>query len=776
LRQTRPELTLPAPPYPQNLQLILRKQATETQLQHYTFEKFIGSTALGLALIIAATPFARASDAPTDPPSIKQETTECLPQEIGLGDNQDGALLFKSETSGRYTKAPMINTDVVMDIAGPVIRTRLSQTFENTTDEWVEGVYVFPLPENAAVDHLRLVIGGKLIEGKIKERGQAKKIYEQAKSEGKKASLVEQERPNIFTASVANIGPREKIAIQIEYQDKATMKSGIFSTRFPMTVAPRYSPPIQPIQVASATGEPTMAMLDPVLDRARITPPLQNPAEEPVEYMRLPVSMTVNLDAGFPIKNIDSPYHDIQINPIDVDSVQINFKDGPVPANRDFKLEWQAQPSEKPYSAVFQQRVGDDTYLLAMLTPTKPEKTSKNIGPKSHARESIFVIDTSGSMGGGSIEQARASLMMALDHLDPKDTFNIIRFSSDHSSVFTQPKPASDQNIKTARRFVNSLVADGGTNMAPALAEALVLYGSDKERVRQILFITDGAIGNEQMLFALIKDNLKSSRLFPVGIGSAPNSFFMSRAAKFGRGTFVQIGDLNDVKSKMGTLFAALDNPVLTNLNSNIETIGQTFPAQIPDLYEGDPIIVVSKLPTENIPVNFEFSGALAGVKWKDSHQLKNIQPANGLSVLWARQKIADLEESRFDRHSAATIDQAILDTALEHHIVSRLTSLVAVDITPVRPLGEKLAQTQVPTQLPEGWDFAKLVGYSQASLNSPLIPAQPDMQQSGPDLALPNTASPHILMIWFGLLMLLIGMMLFRPQLFTQVFTRARP
>ena len=162
--------------------------------------------------------------------------------------------MFQTQTPGIYIEAPMVATDVEMDIAGPIIRTRLSQTFKNTTDQWVEGTYVFPLPENAAVDRLRMVIGGRLIEGQIKEKVQAKKIYEQAKAEGKKASLVEQQRPNIFTASVANIGPHETVAIQIEYQDKAQIKDGTFAMRFPMTVAPRFSPPVQAVQVATTDG------------------------------------------------------------------------------------------------------------------------------------------------------------------------------------------------------------------------------------------------------------------------------------------------------------------------------------------------------------------------------------------------------------------------------------------------------------------------------------------------------------------------------------------
>ena len=722
-------------------------------MRHLTFEKFMSGTAIGFALLILTAQYTNAADTPTTPPGIQQALSENFSEHINLSDAQDGSLLFKSETSGKYIKAPMVKTDVVMDIAGPIIRTTLSQTFDNKSDQWVEGIYVFPLPENAAVDHLRMVIGGRLIEGQIKEKVEAKKIYEQAKSDGKKTSLVEQERPNIFTASVANIGPHEQVSIQIEYQDKAAIKSGVFSTRFPLTVAPRYSPAPQPFQIASNNNELKTAILDPVLDRARIAPTLLDPKDEPVEYLRLPLTLTVNLDAGFPIENIDSPYHKISVNKVDEDSSQITLTDGPVPANKDFLLEWNAQPSTKPYSALFTQEIGAETYLLTMLTPPKPIVEDL----ETHARESIYVVDTSGSMGGTSIEQAKASLMLALNHLDPDDTFNIIRFSSDHSSLYPAPRPASEKNIAKARQFVNALRANGGTEMAPALKEALLPTMTEEKRVRQILFITDGAIGNEQMLFAIIKDNLKDSRLFPVGIGSAPNSFFMSRAAKFGRGTFVQIGDLSEVEKRMGSLFASLDNPVLTNLKTNLNVKSETYPARLPDLYEGDPVISVSKILTANIPETLSVDGKLASQNWKTSHRTRTATKSEGVSVLWARQKIADLEESRFDRQGAAKIDGEILKTALAHHLVSRLTSLVAVDITPSRPIGDQLVNARVPTQLPEGWDFAKL--------SKTLTPAQtvaqpaPTIPLSQPSLALPSTASPHTFLTLLGLMLMGFGL-----------------
>ncbi len=687
------------------------------------------------------------------PPEIHKDRTLQPLTEIGINEAQDGSLLFKTDTPNRYLKAPMVSTDVKMKISGPVIRTTLSQTFQNNSDEWVEGVYVFPLPEKAAVDRLRIVVGGRFIEGKIKEKKQAKKIYETAKAQGKKASLVEQLRPNMFSASVANIGPHESVAIQIEYQDKSEIKHGVASLTFPMTVAPRFSPPSEIIKVATAEGSTMPVVLDPVLDRHLISPPLMNPKDEPVEYLRLPVSIDIELDAGFDLANIDSPYHKVSVNQIDSDSAHITLSAGEVPANRDFQLNWQAQRSHEPQRAVFKETIGETSYLMTMMSPPLPEAP---IILDTHAREVLFIIDTSGSMGGTSIVQARRALKLGLKQLGPEDSFNITRFSNDYSKFSGHPIPATKENIQRAMRYVNGLKAKGGTMMKPALSDNFQIK-TDDERLRQIIFITDGAIGNETELFALVKDKLGDARMFPVGIGSAPNRFFMSRAAKFGRGTMVMIGKVDEVETEMGELFAALENPVLTNLQLSLKDEGEAYPSRLPDLYDGEPVVSIVKLASHEMPRSLTISGDYADKSYTGRVDISQATAAKGLSVLWAREKIASLEEQRFERQGAAKIDAEILKTALNYHLVSRLTSLVAVDVTPTRNLSNPLQTQKVPTQLPEGWDFAKLVS-NTASLQSSLPANSPAATAPKRTAPMPSTASPHILMVLLGLLLILFG------------------
>lgn len=716
--------------------------------RHLAFEKFLlGGSAIMLALILTAAP----SHASPSPSPQKQMVT--------LDETGDGTLLFKTDTFGQYIKAPMVKTDVKMSIAGPVIRSTVSQTFKNDSQNWVEGIYVFPLPEDAAVDRLRMVIGGRMIEGQIKEKMQAKKIYNTAKRAGKKASLVEQERPNMFTASVANIGPGESIAIQIEYQDTAKIKDGTFSMRFPMTVAPRFSPKPKIVQIASAGG-PVMASFDPVLDRHRISPPLLHPLEEPSKTRRLPVSIDIRLDAGFDLAGVTSPYHTISKTVIDADSRQIMLGEGAVPANRDFVLNWRAAPAPSPYIGTFKQTIGEHTYLLSMVTPSVTTATQAR-----HSREAIFVIDTSGSMGGESIEQAKAALRSAMKKLRPGDSFNIIRFASAHSALFSKAQPVQPDTLGRATRWIDGLYAKGGTNMAPAMVTALSDQDPENPRLRQVIFITDGAIGNEQHLFALVKDNLKSSRLFPVGIGSAPNSFFMSRAAKFGRGTFIHIGSTAEVKTKMNKLFDMLSAPVLTDIQAALPKGAFSYPAQLPDLYRGEPVVSITKLdglPPKHLPL----SGRFADRPWSQNVALSEIKDAKGLDVLWARRKIADLEEGRFDRAGAAAIDAEITKTALAYNLVSRLTSLVAVDITPSRPAGVSAHAAPVPTMLPAGWDFAALTGTSKIAAAAPGAngPAQRQntpMRPAAQNVPLPATASPHIFILLLGGFLMLAGLVL---------------
>lgn len=698
---------------------------------------------------------------------------------IKPGDARAGSLLIKTDEG--YNDASRLGIDVDLTVSGPTVRARVTQIFRNPTKDWVEAVYVYPLPSGGAVDTLKMVIGDRVVVGDIKERQQAKAIYEQAKQNGQKAALTEQERPNIFTNSVANIGPGETVLVQIEYQEPVQQSGNEFSLRVPMVVAPRYNPApvVQSVDFKPNAGGWGASKSDPVPDRDRITPETLNPATNPPIN---PTMITVHLQAGFPLGEVKSQFHPIKTEKADDSTSIIRLAEGPVPADRDFELTWKPAAEKAPSVGLFREHVGNSDYLLAFVTPPSVEQAQQKPMP----REVIFVIDNSGSMGGVSIIQAKASLIYALGRLQPGDRFNVIRFDHTMDVLFPTPVPADREHLGKATSFVNALQANGGTEMVPAMRAALSDRSNDQDYVRQVVFLTDGAIGNEQQLFETINALRGRSRIFMVGIGSAPNTYLMTRAAELGRGTFTHIGSVEQVEERMRGLFAKLENPVVTNLTAKFsEATADLTPSAIPDVYRDEPLVLAAKL--DKLTGSVEIKGRIGDRPWVVTLPLANAAEGKGLSKLWARRKIADAEVARTTRQTTPEdADKAILALALEHQLVTRLTSLVAVDQTITRPVGEPLKLSELPINLPAGWDFAKVFG------ERPQLPAAPTerraddsgatvqvaslkraplpVAQPASTVVLPKTATSAELKLIAGSMLLMLSLMLFvynRRQLF---------
>jgi Ca-activated chloride channel homolog len=689
------------------------------------------------------------------------------------GDARSGSLLVK--TDGGYAEAIRLGTDVDLTVSGPTIRARVTQVFRNPTQNWVEATYVYPLPDGSAVDTLKMVAGDRIIVGDIKERQQARVIYEQARQNGQKAALIEQQRPNIFTNSVANIGPGETVLVQIEYQEPVHQSGNEFSLRVPLVVGPRYNPaPLVQSADLRADGRGWGATFsDPVPDRDRISPPVLDPAQNaPVN----PTSITVHLQAGFPLGEVKSPYHQVQIESPDDSTRVIHLADGQVPADRDFELTWKPSAEQAPSVGLFREHVGSADYLLALVTPPTAEQAEKKPLP----REVIFVIDNSGSMGGTSIMQAKASLIYALGRLQPNDRFNVIRFDHTMDVLFSDSVPADAAHINRATSFVSALQASGGTEMVPAMRAALTdnNAGGSSNYLRQVVFLTDGDIGNEQQLFETITAMRGRSRVFMVGIGSAPNTYLMSRAAELGRGTFTHIGSVNDVEDHMRELFSKLENPAVTGLSAKFsDSSADITPSAIPDLYRGEPLVLVAKL--DKLAGSLEIKGRIGDRPWTIALPVAKAVEGKGLSKLWARRKISDAEIARTTQQlSPEEADKTILALALEHQLVSRLTSLVAVDKTPSRPEGEPLKLSDLPLNLPAGWDFAKVFGDHPQMPTVPLerradagdakIQAAvakrpvPTVAPVPGTITLPKTATDAELKMIAGLILLTISLILF--------------
>jgi Ca-activated chloride channel family protein len=687
---------------------------------------------------------------------------------------RSGSLLLKSE-GDRYVEAPLVATDADVVVSGPTARGRITQIFHNPTDGWVEGIYVYPLAEGSAVDTLKMVIGERIVVADIENRKKARELYEQAKAAGQKTALMEQERPNIFTNSVANIGPHETVVVQIEYQEPVHQSGGVFTLRLPLVVAPRFNPtPL--VQTVDLGGNGFGTVTDPVPDRDRIEPPVLDPRKHaPVN----PVAITVRLNAGFALGMVKS-HHNVAIEEVADNARVIKLANGPAPADRDFELTWTAASTAAPSVGLFRERVSDADYLLAFVTPPPvPQAEEKR------PREVVFVIDNSGSMGGTSIMQAKASLIYALGRLKPTDRFNVIRFDDTYDVLFGDSVAATSSNVARARTFVNALQARGGTEMVPPMKAALTdRNGKDENTVRQVVFLTDGEVGNEQQLFDTISAMRGRSRIFMVGIGSAPNSFLMTRAAELGRGTFTHIGSVDQVEERMRTLFDKLESPAVTNLTATFSAGGaDVTPIVLPDLYRGEPVALTARMAA--LSGTLEIKGLIGDRPWLVTLPLEHAAQGSGLSKLWARRKITDAEVARTVRTiTPEEADQRILTLALDHHLVSRLTSLVAVDKTSSRPEGARLSQAEIPLNLPAGWEFDKVFGPQRDAPNDPsLTPierradlteaekaqrvtyaavaqsrgAQPQVQPAT-GATLPKTATDAEIRIFLGILLCLVS------------------
>jgi Ca-activated chloride channel homolog len=608
-------------------------------------------------------------------------------------DARSGTLYLCSMPCGAPTEALRQTTQIHAQVTGNVARVHVTQMFENPTDDWVEGLYVFPLSAGAAVDELEMLVGERKIRGEIKRKQDARATYEQAKSEGRRASLVDQERPNMFTTSVANIAPHSSITVQIAYLDVIPFRDGRYSLNLPLSITPRYTP--------GAGRDEGVAAAAPTPERVEAT--VQN------------AQIEIDLEPGFPLQQVNSVNHAVLMEMTGTGR-RVNLRSPTVPADRDFELVWTPSVTPDTYASAFAERVGNDTYVLVSLMP--PQMAAE----RTYKREVVFIIDTSGSMSGSSIEQARAALRLGVERLQPGDTFNIIRFSNDATSLFATSQPAVGINRQSAMDFIGRLVADGGTEMRSALELAFSIPPT-VDALRQIVFVTDGSVGNEAELVKLIGARIGGARLFTVGIGGAPNAYFMREAAAAGRGSFTFIPQIDQVNERMSDVFRKLENPALVDLQLHwpagaVATLASKLPS---DVYAGDPLTVVAKL--SSLPQGvITLNGRSGGGSWMRQLPLRIVNDRSGVAKLWARERIAALARQKNLGGDATEAENQIVSLALEHHLVSDYTSLVAVDDTPVRPVGAEARKEQVPVSAPRGTPWANTTGFASTATPAPLL------------------------------------------------------
>ena len=621
---------------------------------------------------------------------------------------QAGSLLWRMEEG--YTTATTLNTDVRMNISGLVARVKVRQEFRNEGSEWVEGIYVFPLPDKAAVDRMRLHIGERFIEGEIREKEQAKKEYEEAKRSGKKASLVQQQRANLFTTSVANVAPGERVVVEVEYLEDLRYEDGRFSIRFPMTLTPRYIPGRA---LPDKQGNGWSSDTDQVADASLITPP------QVTSSPNHKISLTADINAGMPLEIVASRYHPVSVSEKD-GHYTVALSDQKTVMDHDFELVWRPVSSAEPRAMAFAETINGKPYHLLMVMPPDQDETP----PVQMPRETIFIVDTSGSMHGVSMSQAKRAVHLAITALQPGDLFNVIEFDSYTTALSPHSMPASASNVASALSFVKQLQADGGTEMRPALRLALSTP-EQESHLRQIVFITDGSVGYEDQMFSMIEQSLGNARLFTVGIGSAPNSLFMRKAAEAGRGSYTFISALHEVSEKMEALFRKLEHPQVTDINMHWPSgvVVDSYPSTVPDLYLGEPVTVrvQASNPFRSGDVVRITGNSVAGA-WSADLSLDTPVQSEGVGALWARARIGELVDQGRRGGNAEELRSGILETAIAHHLVSKYTSLIAVDKTPVRPASDPLLSEQVPNLMPYGQSTNKIFGFPATATSAPAM------------------------------------------------------
>lgn len=618
------------------------------------------------------------------------------------GESQ-GALTVLDPTGKARAACPLRQTQVKVQITGFLSRVNVTQEFENPFKETIEAVYTFPLPENAAVDDMTMIVGERTVRGKILRREEAQAVYDTAKSRGQVASLLDQERPNVFTQSVANIRPGEQIKISISYVETLKYENGTYEFVFPMVVGRRYIPGNK----TSAKGSGASNGTDRVPDASRITPALVPPG------MRVghDVSLDINIDAGVAIESIKSKSHEVDVSQDDVRYAQIKLKNNAVIPNKDFVLRYDVA-GNTIQDALLTHRSAKGGFFTLILQP--PDRVpAEDVTPK----ELVFVLDTSGSMSGFPIEKAKETMKLAIDNLYPADTFNLITFAGETRILFDQPVPATPENLRKAQAFLNDTTGAGGTEMMKAIKAALDPSDSQKH-VRIVCFMTDAEVGNDMEIISEVQKH-PNARVFAFGIGSSVNRFLLDKMAEQGRGEVEYVALSDDGSAAARRFHERVRSPLLTDISIewNGLPVADVYPQRIPDLFSAKPVALSGRY-TGAANGTLRLKGKLAGrdfvrevqVNFPESQEQHDV-----LSSLWARRRIDDLmNQDYYGAQQGAMkpeLRETITNLGIEHRLMSQFTSFVAVEEMIVTEGGQP-RRIEVPVEVPEGVDREAVSGH----------------------------------------------------------------
>lgn len=606
-----------------------------------------------------------------------------------------GALQIVDPEKGVIGECPLKHTDVKAEISGFISRAVVTQEFHNPFKDKIEAVYTFPLPQNAAVDNLTLTVGDRTVRGLIKRREEARAVYEAARAAGNVASLLDQERPNIFTQSVANIMPGEKVTVTISYVETLKYEDGSYEFVFPMVVGPRYIPGAPTGKQAGGWAPDT----DRVPDASRITPPVAPRGTRAGHD----ISIEVALDAGVPIDTLKSTLHEVDLEQPTNHSAVVRLKNKAEIPNKDFILKYDVAGRQIEDALLTHRSDSDDGFFTMILQP--PERvTARDVMPK----ELVFVIDTSGSMSGFPIEKAKETMKLALDGLYPQDTFNLITFAGDEHILFPEPVPATRENLAKAQAFLASRSGSGGTEMMKAIRAALDPSDA-QDHVRIACFMTDGYVGNDMEIVAEVQKH-PNARVFAFGIGSSVNRFLLDKMAEQGRGEVEYVTLSDDGSAAAKRFHERVRNPLLTDVSVEWSglNVSDVYPKRIPDLFSSKPVILSGRYSAGGRGV-IRLKGKMSGRDFVREIPIELPEKESRhdvLAALWARTRIDDLMSQDYNGiqngNAREDIREAITQLGLNFRLMTQFTSFVAVEEMTITDGGAP-RRIEVPVEMPEG-------------------------------------------------------------------------
>ena len=595
-------------------------------------------------------------------------------------------------------RLPLKETSAEVNIAGVIAKVRVSQLFVNDGKKAIEAIYVFPGSTKAAVHAMRMKIGERTVEAKIEEREEAKQQYEAAKAEGKHASLLEQQRPNVFTMNVANIMPGDKIKVEMDYSELLVPEDCTYEFVYPTVVGPRYG-----------------GGADPVADKWISNPYLKEGEKETYKF-----DIKVNLETGIPLKELASPSHKVAINYSSKSGAEVKLdQDGG--GNKDFILRYRLA-GDKIESGVLTYKHDDENFFVVMMEPPQKPKSSQ-IPP----REFIFVLDVSGSMYGFPLDTAKEVMKKLLGDLRNEDYFNVVLFAGASYKMSDKSVQATSSNIQQAISVVDNQQGGGGTELMQGLQTAYGVKPPESSGIaRTVVVVTDGYVGVEAQAFKFIRNNLNDANLFAFGIGSSVNRALIEGMARAGMGEpFVVLKP--ETASEHATKFREyIQAPVLTDIKvafKDFDTL-DVLPEEVPDLMAQRPIVLMGKFKGE-AKGEVKITGVTGGgdfSKTMDISKAASGEETKPLRHLWARKWVGLLDDERCMLPDDKELKEAITTVGLQYSILTSFTSFVAIDSEVVNKGGSQATVSQ-PLPLPEGvsnYAVGGATGSAQAYASSP--------------------------------------------------------